>query len=64
MWNFLTSRVRRLLRRFGHGQPPPAGVREPRRPRPTPPPPAAVALAEPRTRYRARLTRWLRGHYR
>jgi hypothetical protein len=61
MWTFLTSRLRRLLRRSGPGQPPAAGVREPRRPRP-PLPAAAVALAEPRTRHRARLTRWLREH--
>jgi hypothetical protein len=52
MWRLLTSRLRRLFRRGGSG-PPPAGVREPRRPRPTLPA-AAVALAEPKTR------RWFR----
>jgi hypothetical protein len=61
MWTFLTTRLRLLLRRFEPGQPPPAGVREPRRPRPTLPA-AAVALAEPRTRPGVRLTRWLREH--
>ncbi|HTU74657.1 MAG TPA: hypothetical protein VMG38_14170 [Trebonia sp.] len=61
MWNLLTTRLRRLFRRFGHGQPPSAGVREPRRPRPTLPA-AAMALAEPTTRHRARLSRWLREH--
>jgi hypothetical protein len=63
MLAFLTSRLRRLLGRFRRDQPPPAGVREPRRPRPTLPA-AAVALAEPRTGHRARLTRWLREHWR
>jgi hypothetical protein len=53
MWTLLTSRLRRLIRRLRPGGPPPAGVREPRRPRPTLPA-AAVALAEPKTR------RWFR----
>jgi hypothetical protein len=46
----LAAALRRIRNRFGRRreQPPPAGVREPRRPRPTLPA-AAVALAEPRT---------------
>jgi len=61
MRNFLTRQLRRLLGRFGRGQRPPAGVREPRRPRPTLPA-GSVALAEPRVRPRIRLRRWLREH--
>ena len=53
MWTLLTARLRRLFRRLRPNGPPPAGVREPRRPRPTLPT-AAVALAEPKTR------RWFR----
>jgi len=60
MRTILTSRLQRLFRRFRPGGPPPAGIREPRRPRPTLPA-AAVAVAEPRTLRRIRLTRWLRG---
>jgi hypothetical protein len=53
VWASFTSGLRRLVRRLRPGGPPPAGVREPRRPRPTLPA-AAVALAEPKTR------RWFR----
>jgi hypothetical protein len=58
IWTILSSRLQRLFQRFRPAGPPPAGIREPRRPRPALPA-AGVALAEPRTLRRIRLTRWL-----
>ena len=59
-WEHTVAGWRRLFERLAHRgrRPPPAGVREPRRPRPTLPS-AAVALAQPRTarQRRIRLTR-------
>ena len=59
-WEHTVAGWRRLFERLAHRgrRPPPAGVREPRRPRPTLPS-AAVALAEPRTarQRRIKLTR-------
>jgi hypothetical protein len=59
-WEHTVAGWRRLFERLAHRgrRPPPAGVREPRRPRPTLPA-AAVALAEPRTarQRRIKLTR-------
>jgi hypothetical protein len=57
-WHRLVTVLQRLIDRLTRRgrRPPPAGVREPRRPRPTLPA-AAVALAEPPTRRRIRLIR-------
>jgi hypothetical protein len=54
----MAAALRRVLdriRNWRRRSPPPAGVREPRRPKPTPPA-AAVALEEPRVR----TARWIR----
>jgi len=57
-WHRLVTVLQQLIDRLTKRgrRPPPAAVREPRRPRPTLPA-AAVALAEPRTRRRVKLIR-------
>jgi len=66
VWTVLSGASRWVRNQFGHRRqrPPPAEVREPRRPKPTLPA-AAIALAEPRTKLRRtiRLTN-LRGTHR